>query len=75
MKASEEREYIEADRLPVNFFFFVGDIKVKVAPRAVSDREDRELTAVLEELERKNREVSGDSDEERYVLICIVFVR
>eukprot|EP01102_Stenamoeba_stenopodia_P010630 TRINITY_DN3227_c0_g1_i1.p1 TRINITY_DN3227_c0_g1~~TRINITY_DN3227_c0_g1_i1.p1 ORF type:complete len:372 (+),score=153.33 TRINITY_DN3227_c0_g1_i1:157-1272(+) len=41
-----------------------GDIKVKVAPRAVSDREDRELTAVLEELERKNREVSGDSDDE-----------
>jgi len=41
-----------------------GEVIVKVAPRAVSEREDRELTNYMEELERQNMEVSGDDDNE-----------
>jgi len=41
-----------------------GEVIIKVAPRAVSEREDRELTNYMEELERQNMEVSGDDDNE-----------
>jgi translation initiation factor 2 subunit 1 len=39
-----------------------GELTVKVPPRAISEREDKELTTYMEELERQNMEVSGDDD-------------
>lgn len=39
-----------------------GDLVVKVPPRAVSERDDRDLNAYMEELERQNMEVDGDDD-------------
>jgi len=39
-----------------------GDLTVKTQPRAVSEREDRELVSAMEEAERANQEVSGDND-------------
>lgn len=39
-----------------------GSIKVKVEPRAVSERDEKDLKALLETLDKANREVSGDDD-------------
>jgi len=41
-----------------------GDINVKQAPRAVSERDDRLLNALMENLEKQNMEVAGDDPEE-----------
>lgn len=39
-----------------------GQITIKAPPRAVSERDDQELASMMEELDRKNKEVSGDDD-------------
>eukprot|EP00003_Mantamonas_plastica_P030478 TRINITY_DN7590_c0_g2_i3.p1 TRINITY_DN7590_c0_g2~~TRINITY_DN7590_c0_g2_i3.p1 ORF type:complete len:204 (+),score=89.25 TRINITY_DN7590_c0_g2_i3:566-1177(+) len=39
-----------------------GSLNVKVAPRSVTERDDKELNVLMEELERANMEVSGDDD-------------
>lgn len=39
-----------------------GDVVVKTAPRAVSEKEELELTTIMERLQRENMEVSGDDD-------------
>jgi len=39
-----------------------GELVVKMAPRAVTDREDHELSSLMEQLENANREVDGDAD-------------
>lgn len=39
-----------------------GDVVVKTAPRAVSERDELELTSIMERLQRENMEVSGDDD-------------
>eukprot|EP01027_Heterolobosea_sp_BB2_P005443 GEZU01008327.1.p1 GENE.GEZU01008327.1~~GEZU01008327.1.p1 ORF type:complete len:184 (-),score=71.43 GEZU01008327.1:378-929(-) len=41
-----------------------GNIKVKVAPRAVSESDDTALTNLMAELTKQNAEVSGDEDSE-----------
>jgi len=38
-----------------------GEITVKVAPRPVHERDERELANLLEKLERENKEVDGDA--------------
>jgi len=40
-----------------------GDVVVKTAPRSVSERDELELTSIMERLQRANMEVSGDSDD------------
>ena len=37
-----------------------GKINVKVPPRATSERDERDFTALLEDLERANAEIDGD---------------
>jgi len=39
-----------------------GDVVVKTAPRSVSERDELELTSIMERLQRENMEVSGDDD-------------
>jgi translation initiation factor 2 subunit 1 len=39
-----------------------GKFVVKVQPRTVSDKEEKQLSAMLTELEDQNKEVAGDSD-------------
>jgi len=39
-----------------------GELVVKVAPRAVNERDDQELLDILSRLESSNQEVSGDDD-------------
>jgi len=39
-----------------------GDVIVKAAPRSVSERDELELSSIMERLQRENREVSGDDD-------------
>jgi len=39
-----------------------GDVVVKTAPRSVSERDELELGAIMERLQRENMEVSGDDD-------------
>jgi len=39
-----------------------GDLVVKLPPRSVTDRDDKELSTMMEEYERLNREVPGDDD-------------
>jgi len=39
-----------------------GELVVKVAPRAVNERDDQELMNILSQLESSNKEVSGDDD-------------
>jgi len=39
-----------------------GDVVIRVAPRSVSERDELELTSIMERLERENKEVSGDDD-------------
>jgi len=41
-----------------------GKLDVKMAPKAVSLKEETELQAMMERLELENREVEGDDDEE-----------
>lgn len=40
-----------------------GNLLVKVAPRAVTETDDKELNNLLEDLERQNQEVPGDEPE------------
>jgi len=40
-----------------------GDLNVKTEPRAVSERDDRILSALMETLEKQNQEVAGDDDD------------
>jgi len=39
-----------------------GEIVVKVAPRTVHERDERELASLMEKLERQNKDVDGDND-------------
>jgi len=39
-----------------------GELVVKVPPRSVTERDDKELSNMMEEMERLNREVPGDDD-------------
>jgi len=39
-----------------------GDLNIKNPPRAVTERDDRVLAALMETLEKQNMEVSGDDD-------------
>merc|ERR1711991_7179 len=39
-----------------------GNLNIKVAPRAVSERDERDLSTLMEELEKQNAEVDGDDD-------------
>lgn len=41
-----------------------GEITVRVGARAISEREDKEMARMMEELEVKNAEVDGDDDNE-----------
>jgi len=41
-----------------------GDLNIKTEPRAVSERDDRLLNALMETLEKQNKEVAGDEREE-----------
>lgn len=41
-----------------------GDINIKTAPRAVSERDDRLLGLLMETLEKQNQEIDGDDAEE-----------
>lgn len=41
-----------------------GILNVKVAPRCVSERDDKQLKTLMEEMDKENREVEGDSDDE-----------
>jgi translation initiation factor 2 subunit 1 len=41
-----------------------GKFSVKVAPRTVSDRDDKILSKLMDQLESQNREISGDEEEE-----------
>jgi translation initiation factor 2 subunit 1 len=41
-----------------------GDINIKAAPRAVSDRDDKMLASLMESLEHQNREIAGDDPED-----------
>jgi len=41
-----------------------GELTVKVAPRAVDERDDKLLASLLTTLEGQNKEVDGDDDEE-----------
>jgi len=39
-----------------------GEIVIKVAPRTVHERDERELASLMEKLERQNKDVDGDND-------------
>ena len=41
-----------------------GEVNVKAAPRAVSERDDKLLGQLMETLEKQNAEVAGDEPEE-----------
>lgn len=41
-----------------------GEVNIKVAARAVSERDDRLLASLMETLEKQNQEVAGDEPEE-----------
>ena len=41
-----------------------GEVNVKAAPRAVSERDDKLLGQLMETLEKQNQEVAGDEPEE-----------
>jgi len=41
-----------------------GDVVIKAAPRAVSERDDRKLELLMEHLEKQNQEVGGDEPED-----------
>lgn len=39
-----------------------GNLKIKIAPRAVSESDEHDLTTLMNELQKQNTEVSGDDD-------------
>jgi hypothetical protein len=39
-----------------------GSMQIKFEPRAVTETDERELTAMMEKYERENQEVGGDDD-------------
>jgi len=41
-----------------------GELQVKVAPRAVDEKDDKALSSLMSTLEAQNQEVDGDADEE-----------
>jgi len=41
-----------------------GDLNIKTAPRAVSERDDKMLASLMESLEKQNQEVAGDDPED-----------
>jgi len=41
-----------------------GEVNIKNAPRAVSERDDRLLGLLMETLEKQNQQIDGDDDEE-----------
>lgn len=41
-----------------------GDINIKAAPRAVSERDDKMLASLMESLEKQNQQVAGDDPED-----------
>merc|ERR1719491_1309342 len=41
-----------------------GELQVKVAPRAVDERDDKALSQLMSTLDAQNQEVDGDADEE-----------
>lgn len=41
-----------------------GDVNIKTAPRAVSERDDRLLGLLMETLEKQNQEIDGDAAED-----------
>jgi translation initiation factor 2 subunit 1 len=41
-----------------------GDINIKAAPRAVSERDDKILASLMESLEKQNQQVAGDDAED-----------
>jgi len=41
-----------------------GDVNIKTAARAVSERDDRMLASLMETLQKQNQEVAGDEEEE-----------
>jgi translation initiation factor 2 subunit 1 len=41
-----------------------GDLQVKVAPRAVDERDDKLLANLMTSLEAQNEEVDGDADQD-----------
>ena len=41
-----------------------GELQVKVAPRAVDERDDKLLSSLMSTLEEQNREIAGDEDDE-----------
>tara|TARA_B110001452_G_scaffold43081_1_gene32982 strand:- start:377 stop:1405 length:1029 start_codon:yes stop_codon:yes gene_type:complete len=43
---------------------FKGELQVKVAPRAVDEKDDKALSSLMSTLEAQNQEVDGDADEE-----------
>jgi translation initiation factor 2 subunit 1 len=43
---------------------YKGDINIKAAPRAVSERDDKMLAALMESFEKQNQEVAGDDDDD-----------
>eukprot|EP00164_Ancoracysta_twista_P007592 GFYU01010804.1.p1 GENE.GFYU01010804.1~~GFYU01010804.1.p1 ORF type:complete len:316 (-),score=125.05 GFYU01010804.1:719-1666(-) len=50
------------DKIQAKLTELKGELNVKVAPRAVSERDDRVLTSLLKSLEQQNQEVDGDDD-------------
>jgi len=53
---------IEAIKLEIESF--KGELSVKVQPRTVHERDEKELSSLFEKLARQNAEVPGDDDEE-----------
>lgn len=43
-----------------------GSMNIKEPPRAISDRDDQLLNALMERMEKQNREVAGDEAEEEH---------
>jgi len=41
-----------------------GDLQVKMAPKAVDERDDKLLSSLMSTLEQQNQEIDGDADEE-----------
>jgi len=41
-----------------------GELQVKMAPKAVDERDDKLLSSLMSTLEQQNQEIDGDADEE-----------
>ena len=50
--------------MPLPFRFVLNAPQVKMAPKAVSQREESELQAMLERLALENEEIDGDAPED-----------